>query len=219
MPLPACAHAVLSAVGDAIYPPPLGGKHAPDVLLSSLPKYIDTVIEGIESLPDHEVFESGMLMRALNTGAGTAAIFGVATLTHFAGHDIEVPHPHHPNPLSTTILANTRSNLSLSLSPSFFLCQSRARMLAGIRDSSLGDRRKIFNGLKRILAGTALSYSVLSEEEILSRSGLKKQDINPMWEAIGYMGPPIVHEGAKKDTDPIITDKYVRAQRGGGGRP
>jgi hypothetical protein len=132
MPLPECAGAVLTGIADTLYPPPLGPPHAPDVKLSSLPKYIDSIITAINSLPDHEVLETSLLLRALNTSVGTALIFRSPTLTAFADLPLE----------------------------------TRTSMLNSLKNSSIADFRKVFNGLKRITMGTALSYSILSEEEV-----------------------------------------------------
>jgi len=132
MSLPPCAACVLGAFADTLYPPPLGLPHSPTTLLSCLPKYLETVIAAIESLSPQEVTELGLLLRALNTGVGTALIFTTLTLTPFADQDLE----------------------------------TRTKMLNVLKLSGLPDRRKIFNGLKRILLGTAGGYSLLTEEEV-----------------------------------------------------
>ena len=51
-------------------------------------------------------------------------------------------------------------------------------MLTSMATNSVGKRREAFNGLKRFILGTAMSYIDPDTRD------------NPLWESLGYPGPP-----------------------------
>ena len=106
--------------------------------------------------------------------------------------------------VGTALIFMTPTATSFPLMP----ISTRQALLNKLKKSRLQDKRKIFQGLKRITMGTALSYSVYSEEQLVKgkEGGGKftRKEVNPMWETIDYPGPPIVQE----EKEPVITPDY-----------
>mmetsp|Transcript_1236 Transcript_1236/g.2224 ORF Transcript_1236/g.2224 Transcript_1236/m.2224 type:complete len:723 (-) Transcript_1236:32-2200(-) len=92
----------------------------------------------------------------------------------------------------TMALTGTPTMTSFESSP----LEVRAEMLKDMAKSAVGKRREAFNSLKRFLLGTAMSYVDPKTKE------------NPLWETLGYPGPPPPEEAV---TGSFPFSKYTKS--------
>lgn len=160
----------IKTLADALYPPsPDGGSGSTP--LSEQPMFVERIEEG----ENHEV---GFAPIQMSNPRQPGSPPGVTTHLDYREF-LELK--------ALLILLNTAAGTSLLYGgPSSAFTSldhaSRGQVLACLSRSSIGLRRKAFNGLKRLLMGTALSYNAKGENEAPH---------NPVWSSLKYPGPPV----------------------------